>query len=169
MCSPGLSTGQILSHLRLVSLCISSGSSRSLFPLRFISATERMCAQEKFGFLREIRSSRLFRGIFIWYWCQQTTSGAGAYRFQCRSISYGWKSMSPVNLCPADVVDGILVEDGFHLLLNSPNILLLRGSSVRRHVFEFPLPSIEQSCACGNDYGQCSPFERSTSPKRSPC
>lgn len=55
-----------LSHLRLVSLCESSGSCCSLFPLRLISLTERMCAHEKFGFRSEIRRSKLLRGMLIW-------------------------------------------------------------------------------------------------------
>lgn len=55
----------LLSHMRLVSLCDSSGSCCSLFPLRLISVTERMCAHEKFGFRREIRSSKLLRGMLI--------------------------------------------------------------------------------------------------------
>lgn len=63
------------SHLRLVSLCASSGSSRSLFPQRFISATERMCAHEKFGFRRETSSSRLLRGMLTWTGMSQKGEG----------------------------------------------------------------------------------------------
>lgn len=63
------------SHLRLVSLCASSGSSRSLFPQRFISATERMCAHEKFGFRRETSSSRLLRGMLTWTGMSQKGGG----------------------------------------------------------------------------------------------
>lgn len=51
--------------LRLVSRWDSTGSSCNLFPLRFISVTDRMCAHEKFGFRKEMRSSNLLRGILI--------------------------------------------------------------------------------------------------------
>lgn len=54
-----------MSHLRLVNLCASSGSCCNLFPLRLISETERICAHEKFGFRREMRSSKLLRGMLI--------------------------------------------------------------------------------------------------------